>query len=154
MSLPLRPGGIGGNQSGTPGRLASALPNLRVDGFELPVAPSRRDRESLRFFEEHGKVFKENTISGKRELLERPRVSGWVSEKDLHSVQVTQLPDTFDEIDALIPLPREQNLDAAMQEGAGDLANMLLEDVGAGLTPWATCHRLSGGCTTCLALKA
>lgn len=112
-----------------------ALPNLRVDGFDLPVAPSRRVRESFRFFEEHGKVFKEDMLSGERELLERPRVSGWVSESDLHSVQVDQLPDSFDEIEALIPLPPEQDLDAAMREGAGDLADMLLEDVGAGLYP-------------------
>jgi len=105
------------------------------DWFHLPSCPPLRDRERLSVEAGDDGVFQIDKVTGAREQLVEPQVSGWSPGRKVQSVHAPRLPETFDEIDASIPVDDEFDPDRSLRDGCGDLAGLLLEEFGRRLMP-------------------
>jgi hypothetical protein len=109
---------------------------LGMDAFDLPLLPPRRVRERWRLVEDGPDVFRVDTDTGERERLEPPRIGGWSPDESLQSVRPEVLPETWDEIEELVPPPPDdRDSDAVLRDGSADLARRVLADFGAALYP-------------------
>jgi uroporphyrinogen-III decarboxylase len=81
------------------------LARSAFDWFELPGFLSARDRAALAIEERAGGIYHVNRRTGAAKRLEKPTVSGWAPGAGTQSIHPVQLPQTEEEIDAVLPLP-------------------------------------------------
>ncbi len=108
-----------------------------LDWVALPHGHSREARERLAIEERADGVFRVDHHTGEQELLERPPVGGShlaVGE----GVELEHLPETTEEVDALIPIPPETDPQELVRDGRADLAKALLQGPARDLYP--ICH--------------
>ncbi|MBM3211935.1 hypothetical protein FJZ33_06940 [Candidatus Poribacteria bacterium] len=67
-----------------------------------------------------------------------PQISGWSGSKQLHSVKPKSLAKTFEEIDAIIPVPTNPKPKITFSDGSNDLTKHLLKEFGEFIYP--ICH--------------
>lgn len=109
------------------------------DWFRLPVCASREERESAFIHEQGNEVFLIDKRTGGKRRLTRPRVGGWGPSSQVQSVHADHLPETFEEIEALVPAPGPFDAKQLLHAGRGDLAAALLAEFGEQLCPlWHT----------------
>ena len=95
------------------------------DWFELPGYLSRRDRAALMIEERADGVYRVNRETGTAKRLQKPAISGWASGEVVQSVHPAELPQTEDEIDAVLALPPTFDAPEAGADASDDLAQAL-----------------------------
>ncbi|MGQ9555404.1 MAG: uroporphyrinogen decarboxylase family protein [Anaerolineae bacterium] len=100
------------------------------DWFYLPSWYERKRREDLRIEVRPEGVFRVSGSTGAAEKLEEPQVAGWNAEGEMESIHPEHLAETWEEIDALVPLPPVFDSEAAVADGRADLAKALLQEFG------------------------
>jgi len=115
----------------------NAIARTGQDWFYLPSFYSREERQNISIEARYEGVFRKNRRTGREERLSEPRISGWSSSGEIHSVHPGPLAQTPDEIDRLIPPSPDFN-PRIIAEGRHDLAHQLLAEFGEDLYP--ICH--------------
>jgi uroporphyrinogen-III decarboxylase len=107
-----------------------AFANIGQDWFRLPSFFSREEREDLRIEVRPEGVFRVSRSTGIAQRLQPPRVGGWRAVGGVESVHPQRLPQTREEVNALIPEAGELNVEAELAAGKADLAHALLQEFG------------------------
>jgi hypothetical protein len=105
------------------------------DWFRLELGHSRDARDSISFEVEGDDVFRFDKRTMRSERLPRTRVGGWDPTGHLHSARPERLAQSFEEIDAAVPLPADSDPAATLADGRGDLAAAMLVEFGRELYP-------------------
>ena len=105
------------------------------DWFHLPVFYSKQEREDICIEPGPELAVRVNRRTGRREMLERPRIGGWSPSRGVHSEHPERLAGSRDEIDAAVPLPEHFDPEEEMAAGKGDLARELVKEFGRELYP-------------------
>ena len=105
------------------------------DWFALPGFYSLEDRESITIEARPEGVFRRDKRTGAVERLVEPRVGGWTALGEVESIRPTELAETTEEIDALIPVPAAFDPGRRTLNGQNDLAFALLREYGDYLFP-------------------
>jgi hypothetical protein len=100
------------------------------DWFRLELGQSREARENVSFEAEGGEVYRLDKRTMSRERLPRPRVGGWGPAGQLHSARPERLAQSFEEIDAAVPLPASLDSAETLGGGRGDLAAAMAAEFG------------------------
>ncbi|UCD29602.1 MAG: hypothetical protein JSV03_03730 [Planctomycetota bacterium] len=80
-------------------------------------------------------VFRINKHTGHQEQIPVPRTSGWTAE-GVQSIQPDRLPESFEDIDANIPLPDENDVDRAALEDRRQAAAAVIKEFGQAVWPY------------------
>lgn len=110
--------------------------SLGVDCFNLPLVAPRRVREQRRLINEGTSVFQEDLRTGERQYLAPPCAVEAAGSGALQPVQCEKLPQTWHDIENLVPPADERNPEREIREGVADLAKLLLSDFGSTLFPF------------------
>ena len=108
------------------------------DWFQLPFASPRAARQQWTVEGDADRAWQVNQASGERRELRKPRIGGWWSTESIHSYHPVDVPETPEEIDALIPVPPARASEPTFDDGRDDLANALLAGCARDLFP--ICH--------------
>jgi hypothetical protein len=112
-----------------------AVTKTPQDWFSLDSCASRAEREATRIEERPDGVFLVNADTGSRTRLQRPTIGGWNPTAISRHVEPPHLPETVEQVDALIaPAPRF-DAESFIADGRGDLAWAMLADFGRELFP-------------------
>ena len=112
------------------------LGQLGQDWFHLPgIAPAGERRDW--WIDQRGEtIYCVNRHTGEEEELCEPPVGGWPPGGGLQSAHPESMPDTQEELDALIPPPDPEWVNPH-QDGRGDLATPMLAEYGDTLLAWS-----------------
>jgi len=105
------------------------------DWFVLPGFYSLEDRESIAIEARPEGVSRRDRRTGAEELLAEPRIGGWTALGEVESIRPTELAQTPQEINELIPVPATFDPARKTLNGQNDLAFALLREYGDYLFP-------------------
>lgn len=109
---------------------------LGADGVDLPMVLPRNMRGRRRLKTDAAGVYQEDIATGQREYIEPPAAEIPAVEPFMHSDLMGRLPETWEDIEALIPLPEAADPELNIRAGIGDLARLILSDFGSDLYPF------------------
>ena len=106
------------------------IEKIGQDWFRLPDFCTAEERQRVSIEARPEGVFQTDRRTGREERLTPPQVGGWSASGGLHSAHPDHMPETPEEIDALVPVPSASGVADPRRDGSADLAEEMLKAFG------------------------